>query len=107
MPSIYDMSLPIVSGGLVYPGNPEIAIAPQQSLAHGAGANVSSLSFGSHTGTHVDAPKHFFDDGVDGRRARTRRAHGTGGAHQRRRRRAWRLARRSSGRTSSRDIRAC
>ena len=64
MPSIYDMSLPIVSGGLIYPGNPEIAIAPQQSLAHGAGANVSSLSFGSHTGTHVDAPKHFFDDGV-------------------------------------------
>jgi arylformamidase len=64
MLNIYDVSLPIISGGLVYPGNPEIAIAPQQSLARGAGANVSSLSFGSHTGTHVDAPKHFFDDGV-------------------------------------------
>lgn len=64
MLNIYDVSLPIVNGGLVYPGNPEIAIAPQQSLAQGAGANVSSLSFGSHTGTHVDAPKHFFDDGI-------------------------------------------
>jgi arylformamidase len=64
MLNIYDVSLPIISGGLVYPGNPEIAIAPQQSLAKGAGANVSSLSFGSHTGTHVDAPKHFFDDGI-------------------------------------------
>jgi arylformamidase len=64
MLNIYDVSLPIVSGGLIYPGNPEIAIAPQQSLAQGAGANVSSLAFGSHTGTHVDAPKHFFEDGV-------------------------------------------
>lgn len=64
MLSIYDVSLPIVSGGLIYPGNPEISIASQQSLANGAGANVSSLSFGSHTGTHVDAPKHFFEDGV-------------------------------------------
>lgn len=64
MSNIYDVSLPILSGGLVYPGNPEIAIAPQQAIAQGAGANVSSLSFGSHTATHVDAPKHFFDDGI-------------------------------------------
>jgi arylformamidase len=64
MPSIYDISLPIVSGGLVYPGNPEISITPQQAISRGAGANVSALAFGSHTGTHVDAPKHFFDDGI-------------------------------------------
>ena len=68
MPTIYDISLPIVSGGLVYPGNPEITITPQQEISKGAGANVSALSFGSHTATHVDAPKHFFDNGagVDG-----------------------------------------
>jgi arylformamidase len=64
MPSIYDISVPIVNHGLVYPGNPEISISLQQSIAAGAGANVSQLSFGSHTGTHVDAPKHFFDDGI-------------------------------------------
>src|SRR4029077_16668483 len=64
MPTIYDISLPIVSGGLVYPGNPEIAITPQQEISKGAGANVSSLTLGSHTATHVDAPKHFFDNGV-------------------------------------------
>jgi arylformamidase len=63
MPTIYDISLPIVSGGLVYPGNPEISITPQQEISKGAGANVSSLTLGSHTATHVDAPKHFFDDG--------------------------------------------
>jgi arylformamidase len=61
---IYDVSLPVVDGGLVYPGNPPISITPQQSIAQGAGANVSRIDFGSHTGTHVDAPKHFFDDGA-------------------------------------------
>ena len=63
MRSIYDISVPIRSGGLVYPGNPEIVIELQQSISKGAGANVSRVSFGSHTGTHVDAAKHFFDDG--------------------------------------------
>jgi arylformamidase len=60
---IYDVSVPIRSGGLVYPGNPEIDITLQQALARGAGANVSAIRFGSHTGTHADAARHFFDDG--------------------------------------------
>jgi arylformamidase len=60
---IYDISVPIRSGGLVYPGNPEIDIALQQAIAKGASANVSTIRFGSHTGTHVDASRHFFDDG--------------------------------------------
>jgi arylformamidase len=60
---IYDISVPIRSGGLVYPGNPEIDIELQQAIAKGAGANVSNVRFGSHTGTHADAAKHFFDDG--------------------------------------------
>ena len=63
MPRIYDISLPIAAGGVVYPGNPPIEVELQQALARGDGANVSSLSFGSHTATHVDAAKHFFDDG--------------------------------------------
>ena len=63
MKRIYDISVPVRSGGLVYPGNPEISIDLQQAIAKGAGANVSHISFGSHTGTHVDAAKHFFDDG--------------------------------------------
>ncbi len=63
MKRIYDISVPIRSGGLVYPGNPEIEIMLQQAVAKGAGANVSSIRFGSHTGTHADAARHFFDDG--------------------------------------------
>jgi len=60
---IYDISVPIRSGGIVYPGNPEIDITLQQAVAKGAGANVSAIRFGSHTGTHADASRHFFDDG--------------------------------------------
>ena len=64
MPTIYDISLPVHNGGLVYPGNPPIEIEAQQAIAKGGSSNVSALRFGSHTGTHVDAPKHFFDDGA-------------------------------------------
>ena len=63
MPRLYDVSVPIRTGGLIYPGNPEILIESQQAISKGAGANVSTIFFGSHTGTHVDAAKHFFDDG--------------------------------------------
>jgi arylformamidase len=61
---IYDISMPLRSGGLVYPNNPPISITPVQSIAAGATANVSRIDMGSHTGTHVDAPKHFIDSGT-------------------------------------------
>jgi arylformamidase len=60
---IFDISVPIRTGGLVYPGNPEIEITLQQAVAKGASANVSTIRFGSHTGTHADSGRHFFDDG--------------------------------------------
>ena len=63
MKRIYDVSVPIRDGGLVYPGNPEIHVTLQQSIALGAGSNVSRVDLGSHTGTHVDSERHFFNDG--------------------------------------------
>lgn len=60
---IFDISTPIRDGGTVYPGNPPISIVPLLSVAAGASANVSRISMGSHTGTHVDAARHFFDAG--------------------------------------------
>jgi len=63
MSRIYDISTPVRNGGVVYPGNPEIRIQAQQAISAGAAANVSAVAFGSHTGTHVDAVKHFIDDG--------------------------------------------
>jgi arylformamidase len=60
---IYDVSLPLRAGGLVYPGDPEIRVEAHSSIAAGYAANVSALELGSHAGTHVDAPRHFLADG--------------------------------------------
>jgi arylformamidase len=61
---LYDISVPVMNGGVVYPGNPEIHIEPQQDMSRGGSSNVSLLSIGSHTGTHVDAPLHMIPDGA-------------------------------------------
>jgi arylformamidase len=34
------------------------------AIADGDDANVTQMSIDVHTGTHVDAPRHFFDDGI-------------------------------------------
>ncbi|MFN2399041.1 MAG: cyclase family protein [Gemmatimonadaceae bacterium] len=64
MVRLYDVSQGIRDGGLAYPGDPPIRITEHESIAAGSSANVSALSFGSHTGTHVDAPLHFIDGGA-------------------------------------------
>ena len=62
-PRFYDISLPIVSGGLIYPNNPPIEIASVSAMSAGASSNGSRISFGSHTATHVDAQHHMIDGG--------------------------------------------
>jgi len=42
---------------------PGPTIAPVRRIAKGDSANVSLLSLGDHTGTHVDPPLHFIDGG--------------------------------------------
>jgi arylformamidase len=67
-PRLVDVSVMLVPGLATYPGNPEFDITPVKRIASGDSSNNSRLVMGTHTGTHVDAPKHFFDDkpGVDG-----------------------------------------
>ncbi len=64
---IYDVTRPIHSGMAVYEGDPEVEVRRVLSAEAGSTVNVSLLRFGSHTGTHVDAPAHFRDGatGVD------------------------------------------
>lgn len=56
-PGVIDLSRPIRSGMMVYPGDPEVTRAPALTLAED-GVAVERLACGSHTGTHVDAPCH-------------------------------------------------
>ncbi len=44
----------------VFPGDPEVALAPLS--VHGTW-RVTRLVLGSHSGTHVDAPRHYYPDG--------------------------------------------
>ena len=59
-----DVSVPIRSGMVTFPGNPEVALEQVQSLERGDEATLSRLALGLHTGTHVDAPSHFIAQGA-------------------------------------------
>ena len=60
---IHDVSRPLQDGGVIYPGDPEIEFRAHSSIVRGDAANVTALAFGSHSGTHVDAPSHFLAGG--------------------------------------------
>jgi arylformamidase len=59
-----DISAPIYSGMVHWPGDPAVLIERVHELARGDAANVSKLELGAHTGTHMDAPRHFLADGA-------------------------------------------
>jgi arylformamidase len=63
VPRFLDVSVPLDAGIPAYPGNPEFELQPVKRIAEGGSSNVSRLIMGTHTGTHVDAPRHFFDGG--------------------------------------------
>jgi arylformamidase len=60
---LIDVSLPIDSTLPNYPGNTPFSLEAVKRIAEGASSNVSTLHMSAHTGTHVDAPRHFFDSG--------------------------------------------
>ena len=47
---------------MIYPGNPRPRIEPFSSIDD-EGVNLSRITLGSHTGTHVDAKSHFLHKG--------------------------------------------
>ena len=59
---IIDISLPLNQETISYPGNPKVEIDPIQTSG---GSYISKLSLGSHTGTHIDTPRHVFLAGKD------------------------------------------
>ena len=60
---VIDISLSLHKNTIIYPGNPEVNI----KTIKGKTSTHSEIAMGSHTGTHMDAPKHIFEngDGVD------------------------------------------
>ena len=58
-----DVSVSLRSGMVHWPDNPPVRIGRTLSIERGDAANVSEISMGAHTGTHMDGPIHFVQDG--------------------------------------------
>ena len=58
---VIDVSVLVRPGMHVFEGDPSVSLTRVLSIAEGGVANVSELSCGVHTGTHVDAPRHIID----------------------------------------------
>ncbi len=61
---IYDISREIMSAR-VYEGDPKPKLEFIKNTSNGDAYNLSQLTLCSHSGTHIDAPKHFDEDGYD------------------------------------------
>lgn len=59
-----DVSVPIHSGMPTWPDDPRVWVQRTSRLEDEDPANVSVLSLTTHTGTHVDPPLHFLEDGA-------------------------------------------
>jgi len=60
---LIDVSVPLDSNLPTYPGNTPFTLEAVKRIRDGGSSNVSSLHMSAHAGTHVDAPRHFFDNG--------------------------------------------
>jgi arylformamidase len=60
-----DISIPLHNAMVHWPGDPPFIRTKTEDMDRGDTHNISQLSMGSHTGTHVDAPRHFIRDGID------------------------------------------
>ena len=58
---IFDITVAISAATPIYKGDPGVEINSFKAIAAGSSANVSQISLGVHTATHVDAPNHFID----------------------------------------------
>jgi arylformamidase len=59
----YDITLTITPQLIVWPGDSPVVIKRTSSIALGDNSNVSQVTMSCHTGTHVDAPHHFLNNG--------------------------------------------
>lgn len=56
-----DITQTITDRMKVYSTDPSVKIKPFKSLKKGNSCNLLELNFGSHTGTHIDAPSHILN----------------------------------------------
>ena len=62
-PQWIDISVPLRDALVHWPGDPPVNIKLVKAMERGDNANLSMISMGAHSGTHVDAPAHFVHQG--------------------------------------------
>ena len=60
---VVDLSVPVDARTVVYPGDPSPRFEVHSTIERD-GFNLLQIHFGSQSGTHVDAPYHFEEDGL-------------------------------------------
>jgi arylformamidase len=60
---IFDISVPISAELPVWPGDPPIVLERYKVISKGNTSNDSRIACSVHSGTHVDAPAHFIENG--------------------------------------------
>ena len=63
MYKIVKLSYDIDEGTPLYPGTPPLKIEKVKEINKGDSCNTSLITFSNHSGTHIDAPRHFLDSG--------------------------------------------
>src|SRR5207245_8916518 len=58
-----DLTHELHNGMPIYPGDISPSFVSYATLEKN-GVNLTKLTLGSHTGTHIDAPRHFIPDGI-------------------------------------------
>lgn len=58
-----DISVPLRDSMVHWPSDPPVRIKRVEDIEKGDTANMSVISMGTHSGTHVDAPIHFIKEG--------------------------------------------
>jgi len=61
---IYDITVAMSDELPVYPGDPRVRIEPVARIVRGDAANVSHIIMSTHSGTHLDPPRHYNDHGI-------------------------------------------
>ena len=64
MAKIVDLTQTLKSKIHIYPGDPKFSAKPADKFPSGDGWRVHALRLGTHTGTHIDAPHHFYKNGM-------------------------------------------
>jgi len=60
---LIDISLPILPGMIVWPGSRKVEFKKWKRMDKGDRSNDTEIYINVHTGTHIDAPRHFIKDG--------------------------------------------